>query len=360
MDQTSDQSQPLAALGSQSNQLNSSNLAPVAGGMSTNQSSRNYPVDVNLPPPGQQSAVYAKLRQAISDYDSKNSMTDEQANQKFQEILRIRNQANVNAESGGNVLSGPGAGANPTGIPGPEEPNLGQSNPGPGMAPAPSPNLSNGRTGNNDLLKQGFGAAPNNMGAGPGMGLPPVSAPPVPINSFASGIKSKGLADLIASGEVAVQQGQFDKAIAAYNQAVDVVPNNPLILMARATAELGGQYYAQADADIHLAIAEDPAVLVGQYDLEKHLGQARMKSTLADLKNIAQNSQDDTMHAFLLTYAYYNSHHVGQAAEWLQTTDGRTHGQDPAIMQMKKYWNFNDELPIPQPKTAGPTTRSAH
>ena len=116
------------------------------------------------------------------------------------------------------------------------------------------------------------------MGSGPGMGMP-VSPPPVPIDDFAKDIPAKGLADLIASGEVEVQKGQYDKAIAAYNQAIDVVPNNPLILVARAIAELGGGYYAQANSDLHVAISEDPAVLMGQYDLQKQYRRATTETS---------------------------------------------------------------------------------
>ena len=138
--------------------------------------------------------------------------------------------------------------------------------------------------------------------------------------------------------------------------------------MARSIAELGGGYYAQANSDLHTAIATDPAVLMGQYDLQKQFGEERLKKVISELKDIATSSQDNTLHSFLLTFCYYNSRHIGQAADWLQITDRRSGGQDPAITQMKKYWNFNDEAPIPvpppvqphaavSPQSAGPATQ---
>ena len=215
--------QPLSQVNNQSSAAQSSSLSPTAGDVSTGQSSRQFPVDINLPPPSQQSAQYARLRKSIDDYNSTHSMTDEQANRKFQQILRLRAQANIAAENGANVLTGPGRGAgavaNPEAVPSPEQPI--------------SPSVGTGSTKENHLLKPGFGTVPQNMGSGPGMGMP-VSAPPVPIDDFAKDIPAKGLADLIASGDVEVQKGQYDKAIAAYNQAIDVVPNNPLVLVARA------------------------------------------------------------------------------------------------------------------------------
>jgi tetratricopeptide (TPR) repeat protein len=347
--------------------LKSTNIAPAAGDVDTGQSNRQYlPNDANLPPPTQQSALYAKLRQSLDDYNSANSLTDEQANRKFKEILHLRSLANSNAEHGSNVLNGPGAGAAanpgelPSGIPNPEEPSPGS---------VPNVGHISGPEQNNHLPKPGFNTVPSNIGPGPGAGLPPVSAPPVPIDSFATGIQAKGLAGLIAGAELNVEQHHYDKAIAQYNAAIDVAPNNPLILMARAIAELGGGYYAQANADIHLAVAQDPAVLMGQYDLQKHLGADRLKSLVADLKQMAKGSDDDTLHAFLLTFAYYNSQHVGQAVDWLDIADKRAKGQDLAIVQMKKYWNFNEDQqpaltpppaptpPVAKPNSAAPSTR---
>jgi hypothetical protein len=78
---------------------------------------------------------------------------------------------------------------------------------------------------------------------------------------------------------------------------------------------------------------------------------------------MAKDSNDDTLHAFLLTFAYYNSQHIGQAVDWLNIADKRSNGQDLAIIQMKKYWNFNeDEQPAPtppgaRPGSAAPSTR---
>ena len=200
--------QPLSQVVSQSSQLQPTNLSPTPGDVSTSQSNRQLPVDINLPPPGQQSTQYAKLRKSIDDYNSAHSMTDEQANRKFQQILRLRDQANVAAENGSNVLTGPAAGAqaNPAAIPGPEQPI--------------NPDVEGSTPAVNHQLKPGFNTVPQNMGSGPGMGVPPVSPQPVPIDSFAKDIPAKGLADLIAGGDLAVQKGHYDKAIAAYNQAI--------------------------------------------------------------------------------------------------------------------------------------------
>lgn len=356
----SGQGLPPLMVNSSGGQLTQSSLSPEGGNYSVGQSTRQYPTD--LPPAGKQSTQYAQMQKSIQDYNSAHSMTDEQANRRFQQILKLRDQAAAAAENGSNVIGSPGAGQG-----GAQTPGANQSGILPGGIPAPDQPASFPKEENHEL-QPGFKTVPHNMGGAPGTEVPPPVAPEVPVDNFSKGVPAKGLADLIASGDVDVQHGNYDKAIASYNKAIDVVPNNPLILVARSIAEMGGGYYAQANSDLHLAISGDPAVLMGQYDLTKELGEARLKSLIGELKGISTSSGSDTMHSFLLTFCYYNSHHAGQAAEWLQTTDQRSSGQDPAIIQMKKYWNFNDEIPLPaipgpasgvKGQSSGPATRPA-
>jgi tetratricopeptide (TPR) repeat protein len=339
--------QPLSPTLSNDSQLQSNNLTPQAGDVSTSQSNRQYLSGGSLPSPGQQSAQYALLQEQYQQYTSAHKMTDEQANQRFQQILKLRDLAKTNAEHGGNIFNPttPTPAPNANAVPGPEQPVIPSLKPGLHATEPPAASQ----------LKPGFTTMPSNLG---GVSMPSASAPPIAIDSYATGIKAKGLADLIADAESKLQKQQYDKAIASFNTAIDVAPNNPMILMGRATAELGGGYFAQANADLHLAIYQDPAILMGQYDLQKHFGAERLKSLISDLKEISEASKDDAMHAFLLSYVYYNSHHVGQAADWLAIADHRAKGEDTAIIQMKKYWNFNeDQQPIAAPSTRPTMTK---
>ncbi|HEX4054501.1 MAG TPA: hypothetical protein VHX86_09570 [Tepidisphaeraceae bacterium] len=330
----------LQPLGAGTSQLASVNLAPQAGDVSTLQSTRQYLNNAPLPTPTQQSTQYAQLEQMMQKYNTTHPKTDEEANREFQQILRLRQQAAINTELGSNVLGG---GPKTTNMPGPfgNVPGADNSQPGAPLMPAPatpSPSTAN-------APKPGFKTMPDLSNLSQDTGLPPASPQSVEINSFATGVKAKGLADLIANGESLVRQQKYDRAIATYNDAIQVAPNNPLILTARANAEIGGGYYAQAYTDLHNAIAQDPAVLIGQYDLQAHLGAQRLKAVSDDLKQIVHDSPKDSTHAFLYAYVLYNSHHVGSAAEWLNATDKRSGGQDPAVLQMKKYWNFDEESP---------------
>jgi hypothetical protein len=336
--------QPLQSLSGNSSQMGSTNMSPQAGDFSTGQSSRQYLNNIPVPPPSQQSSQVALLEQMMQKYDASHPKTDEQANADFQQILRLHQLAATNAERGANVLGGPA-----TNEPGADASHPGMPNPDNAAGP------DNGvviHEDNTKLVKPGFSTLPNLDGM-----APPSSAAPVPIDSFASGIKAKGLADMIASGETLVEQQQYDRAIASYNDAIQVAPNNPLILTARANAELGGGYYAQAYTDLHSAVAQDPSVLIGRYDLQKHLGADHLKDLSDDLKQIALDTPKEPTHAFLYAYVLYNSHHIGMAAKWLDIADKRAGGKDPVITDMKKYWNFNFESPAGRQPSTQPSVR---
>lgn len=327
--------QSLQPVNANSSQLGSTNISPQAGDFSTGQTSRQYLNNIPLPPPSQQSSQVALLEQMMQKYDASHPKTDEQANSDFQQILRLHQLTATNAERGANVLGGPAA----------NEPGGNVSQPGV-PNPESAPGADNGvviHEDNTKLVKPGFSTLPNLGGMADQINAAPPSATPVPIDSFASGIKAKGLADMIATGETLVGQQQYDRAIATYNDAIQVAPNNPLILTARANAELGGGYYAQAYTDLHSAVAQDPSVLIGRYDLQKHLGLDHLKDLSDDLKQIAQDTPKEPAHAFLYAYVLYNSHHIGTAAKWLDIADKRAGGKDPVITDMKKYWNFNFE-----------------
>ncbi|HEY1921784.1 MAG TPA: tetratricopeptide repeat protein [Tepidisphaeraceae bacterium] len=333
--------QPLQSLANNSSQMGSTNMSPQAGDFSTGQSSRQYLGNMPLPAPSQQSSQVALLEQMKQKYDSSHPKTDEQANADFQQLLRMHQQAATNAERGADVLGGPG---NATG----NETNPGVPNPDNGAGPGVIIHDENTK-----LPQPTFSA---NTG---GTQNTPTAVAPVPIDSFASGIKAKDLADMIATGETLVEQSQYDRAIATYNDAIQVAPNNPLILTARANAELGGGYYAQAYTDLHTAVMQDPSVLIGRYDLQKHMGADHVNDLSNDLKQIALDTPKEPTHAFLYAYVLYNSHHIGMAAKWLDIADQRAGGKDPVITDMKKYWNFNFQSPgAPSPAAAGhPSTQ---
>ena len=169
------------------------------------------------------------------------------------------------------------------------------------------------------------------------------------INSLSTGTKSRNLADMLAHGEELIRTQQYDKAIEVFDSAAGVVTNNPFILIGRAEAELGGSYYRQAAVDLRTAFRQDPAVLMGQFDLAKTLGQKRLDYVKGELKQIASDSPEDETPAFLLAYITYNSHHEDEAATWLAAAQKCANGNDPALTLLQRYWNFRSSAPATQP-----------
>ena len=134
---------------------------------------------------------------------------------------------------------------------------------------------------------------------------------------LASGISSKGLYDLIREAETLVQSQQYSKSIGVYDQAIQVAPNNPLLYIGRAEAEMAGSFYRQAEFDLRQAFHQDKAVLMGQYDLTGQLGQARLKYIEDDLTQVATDAPKNPTPVFLLAYICYNTHREVKAAAYL-------------------------------------------
>ncbi|MGB7160558.1 MAG: hypothetical protein WBD40_21010, partial [Tepidisphaeraceae bacterium] len=172
---------------------------------------------------------------------------------------------------------------------------------------------------------------------------------PVKIETLAKGVPGKGLADLLTSAESLMKQGRFTSALEKYDQAEQVAPNNPLIKLGRANAELGASYFARADAHLREAFTADAALLMGQYDLRAFLGEDRLKVVASDLKEIANAEQSQARPVFLLAYIAYNSGNERMAAGYLDLADKRSGGKDPLIKKMREHWTLPaaEEAPAP-------------
>jgi tetratricopeptide (TPR) repeat protein len=177
---------------------------------------------------------------------------------------------------------------------------------------------------------------------------------PVQIGSISTGVRAKGLADMLSHGEDLIRSQQYDAAITVFDSAARAVPNNPMILIGRAEAELGGSYYRQAAVDLRTAFRQDQAVLMGQYDLAKTLGDKRLQYIQGELKQISDDSPEDETPAFLMAFITYNTHHEDQAADWLGTAIKRGGGNDATLSLLKRYWNLKASGPATQPSGATP------
>ena len=87
-----------------------------------------------------------------------------------------------------------------------------------------------------------------------------------------------------------MRAGKFTQAVATYDTAQEVSPNNPFIPFGRGIAELGASYYGKADLDLSRAINSESALLAGQYDLKGFIGEDRLAFVSNDLAEINTNA----------------------------------------------------------------------
>jgi hypothetical protein len=278
--------------------LQSVQISPGIGNLSTGQMERHY---IPLPaPPTEQSPEYAKLRALWDQYQTSHPKSDEQANRMYRAALQAR-QAYEQALS-----RAPAATARPT---------------APGAA-APT--------------QQPVPTAPET----------PSAPPPAPlqVGSIGEGIRYSGLSQLVREGESLSRQKKFRDAVGKFMDARQVAPNNMLIAIDLANAELGAGFYTDAEQALRDALTADPALLMGQYDLRSTIGDDRLQWLTADLKHLSAGG-DSATPAFLLAYISYNTGHTDQAVEYLKLAQTRAGGQDDLTRSLADHWSLPTTKP---------------
>jgi tetratricopeptide (TPR) repeat protein len=270
-------------------------------------------------PPEQQSEQYAKMLKQLEATNADRTLTDEQAFRAYQA-----------AKKGATV-----------------DPNAPQTTPGvKGEQPAPKPGEA-APQGSTPPVK-----LPDGTTSEPGAKKPA----PIKVDSLAAGVTGKGLADLLSDAEAKMRDGKFAAAIDRYDAAEQVAPNNPLIALGRANAELGAGYYSRAEAHLRDAFTADRALLVGQYNLENFLGEERLQFLVKDLKEIANREKTEARPVFLLAYVAYNTGNERMAAGYLDLAEKREGGKDPLYPLIRKHWSLPSE-PVNDNLIEEPATR---
>ena len=171
---------------------------------------------------------------------------------------------------------------------------------------------------------------------------------PIKVDSLASGISGKGLSELMTDAEAKMRDGKFAAAIDRYESAAQVAPNNPLIALGRANAELGAGYYSRAEAHLRQAFGGDHALLMGQYNLQKFMGEDRLRYLTKDLKDIANREKTESRPVFLLAYVAYNTGNERMAAGYLDLAQKRGNAKDPMYPLVRKLWNLPEVAATPE------------
>lgn len=159
------------------------------------------------------------------------------------------------------------------------------------------------------------------------------------ITTFTEGVKASGLRGLLERAETSMRDGKFTSALDNYDAAMSVAPNNPLILMARANAELGAGYYARAQTHLEQIYAADSSLLLAQYDLRVFFGDERLQYLVRDLKDVAQTEPAQPRPLFLLSYIAYNTNNPQSAADYLAEAEKRG-GKNPVFDKLREFWKL--------------------
>ncbi len=327
---------------------------PLAGSIDTKQSQKNA-----LVPAPQQSTQYAELSKRFKGLQN-SSPTDQQVQSQFNRDLNARKVAQAKAGANQPGVRPGTSGARPSGGTGAMIPAAGGSHSpvAPDTTatqkpivdePAKTPEIVNVDTQIAPLPKVDNTAKPDAekgpaLNTGTAMIKP---GQPLTVRSLTEGMKPGGLKDTLATAEDQMRKGKYTSALDQYDLAERVAPNNPLLTLGRANAELGASYYARADSSIRRAYTADPALLLGQFDLGNFLGRDRLDFLEKDLKDITTTEPKSVRAPFLLAYLKYNAGDLKMASNYLAISEKRAGKEDPLYKQIRVYWALPTADPIP-------------
>jgi hypothetical protein len=271
--------------------------------------------------PQQQSRQYAELQTRLQQYRIVQQQTLVNAQKNTQPLRNQPGEKNGATAAQANTPNGQ--------IPIGQVPQMAQPNPSPTIAEQP--------TKSNQKPELPQTPAETNATQQPAPG--DLQRPkPLQVHSLAEGVQAKGLADLLKEAEDQMKAQHYTSALEDYEMAEQVAPNNPLILLGRANAELGQSYYTRADNHLRQAFAKNEELLMGQYDLKTFLGDERLTFLVQDLKEIAKRDQKESRPLFLLAYIAYNTGNERRAAAYLDLAEKRAGGKDPFYALIRKHW----------------------
>ncbi len=308
-----------------------------------------------VPAPAAQMGQYAELSRRFDKLKGP-AQTDQQVNAKFQSDLSKRQAdqkaAEIAKQTGTPAVPGrtrPGGAPGYQPVPFPTNGGGGGSTPDV-KSPPNTPNVAPPPTVDNTPPSVSPVPAPPTVDKGPAIDTnSPLVKPgqPLIVGSLTDGMKPSGLRDTLGTAEDQMRAGKFTSALDQYDLAERVAPNNPMITLGRAHAELGASYYARAESDIRRALAADGALMLGQYKLDKFLGRDRLNFLEKDLKDITTTEPKSTRAPFLLAYIKYQTGDSNMAANYLALSEKRAGTPDPLFKQLRSYWDLPAADPIP-------------
>jgi len=164
---------------------------------------------------------------------------------------------------------------------------------------------------------------------------------PMKISSLATGVNARGLHELLASGEALMHEGKFQSAIDKYNVAQRIAPNNPLVPVGLASAQLGAGAYRNASETLHQVFLSAEPTLMAQYDLAGWMPADRLNAIKTQLADLSNKEKDDETPEFLLAYIAYNTGDKATAKQHLDEARKRSDGKDKLLDRLETDWNLS-------------------
>src|SRR5688572_4066822 len=178
---------------------------------------------------------------------------------------------------------------------------------------------------------------------------------PLELRSLAEGVSSPTLARMYEQAEQLMAEGRFVSAIARYDVAERLVPNQPLTMLGRAMAEIGAGYFRRSSDSLREAFSRNPELLMARLDVPRFIGQERFAEVDQTLRQRIDTEPNNPDSAFLLGFLAYHGGEPDAAAEFLQLAGARS--GDPFYAEVARHWRL--KVDAPRNPAEPPATRPA-
>lgn len=172
----------------------------------------------------------------------------------------------------------------------------------------------------------------------PGGAAPQGRVEPLNVDTFSKGVASPTLAGMLKNAEQDMKAGKYNDAIEKYTLAEQAAPNDALISVGHANADLGASNYRSAETRLRQAFGTRPALLMAKYDLNAMIGQERLSAITRDLTELSKKEPQETMAPFLLAYIDYNTGNPAEAVNQLNEVAKREGQADGVVKSMLQRW----------------------
>ena len=134
--------------------------------------------------------------------------------------------------------------------------------------------------------------------------------------------------EMMLRAERNLKEAKFLDAAESYQAALSLKPADPLALVGRAHAEMGGGLYSAAAYDLKFVYTRKPELVAVKYDVDSFIPALRQEFLLGDLQKMTGQKETEDLASFLYCYLCYQTDRTTELKAELKRWGTRHPGEE--------------------------------